>query len=61
MKDVAVLDGEWDSCHLGDVLASQDQSIDWALHTTRARSISAGGAFWLLLLCMRKPITQVEK
>ncbi len=34
MKDVAVLNGEWDLCHLDDVLASQYQSSDWTLHTT---------------------------
>ncbi len=34
MKDVAVLDGEWDLYHLDDVLASQYQSSDWTVYTT---------------------------
>ncbi len=34
MKDVAVLDGDWDLYHLDDVLASQYQSSDWTLYTT---------------------------
>ncbi len=29
MKDVAVLDSEWDLYHFDDGLASQFQSIDW--------------------------------
>ncbi len=34
LKDLAVLDGEWDLYHLGNVLASRYQSSDWTLHTT---------------------------
>ncbi len=42
VKDVTVLDGEWDSYHLDDMLASQYQSNDWTQHSTNQSSICWG-------------------
>ncbi len=42
MKNVAVLDGEWDLNHLDDVLVSQYQSSYWTQQTTNESSICWG-------------------